>query len=118
MRRPGLFLTAATLVLGLAAPAWSQAPQPLRIGIIGPFTGPSADFGTPMLQGAQLAVDEINAVGGYLGRKIELVVKDDTANPDVGFQRSLELAKERVVATIGFCNTGVAMKALEVYQNA
>ncbi|MCA3239292.1 MAG: ABC transporter substrate-binding protein [Curvibacter sp.] len=112
------FLTLALLVLGWAAPAWSQKPPPLRIGLIGPFTGPSADFGTPMLQGAQLAVDEINAVGGYLGRKIELVVKDDTANPDIGLQRSQELAREGVVATIGFCNTGVALKALDVYQNA
>lgn len=118
MHHPRLLLTAATLILAMAAPAWAQAPQPLRIGLIGPFSGPSADFGTPMLQGARLAVDEINAVGGYLGRKIELVVKDDTANPDVGLQRSQELAKEAVVAAIGFCNTGVALKALEVYQNA
>lgn len=104
--------------LGLAAAALAQPAKPLRIGLIGPFTGGSADFGIPMLNGAQLAVDEINAVGGYLGRPLELVIKDDTASPDVGLQRSQELLKDQVVATIGFCNTGVAMKALDVYQNA
>lgn len=71
-----------------------------------------------MLNGARLAVDEINAAGGYLGRMVELVVKDDNATPDTGLQKSQELIQEQVVATIGFCNTGVAMKSLEVYQAA
>lgn len=103
----------------LAANAvWAQAAKPLRIGFIGPFSGPSSDFGIPMLNGAQLAVDEINAAGGYLGRRIELVIKDDTANPDVGLQRTQELMQEGVVATIGFCNTGVAMKSLDLFQNS
>jgi branched-chain amino acid transport system substrate-binding protein len=107
------------LALGcVATGAWAQAAKPLRIGLIGPFTGPSSDFGLPMLNGAKLAVDEINAAGGYLGRMVELVVKDDTANPDVGLQKSQELMQEQVIATIGFCNTGVAMKSLDVFQNA
>ena len=90
----------------------------LRVGLIGPFTGGSADFGVPMMNGVKLAVDEINAVGGYLGRRVELIVKDDQANPDAGLKASQELIAEKVVATIGFCNTGVAMKSLEVFQNA
>lgn len=120
MKNFRLFLLAGAAALGLSLPLQAQItkPQPLRIGVVGPFTGASADFGIPMLNGAQLAVDEINAVGGYLGRPLELVIKDDTASPDVGLQRSQELLKEQIVATIGFCNTGVAMKALEVFQNA
>jgi branched-chain amino acid transport system substrate-binding protein len=111
----------------LMAPAHAQSPAPaatgatantLKIGLIGPFTGGSADFGTPMRNGIQLAVDEINAVGGYLGRKLELVVKDDQGNPDVGLKLSEELVAEKVAVTIGFCNTGVAAKALETYQKA
>lgn len=105
-------------LIGFIGIAAAQPVKPLRVGLIGPFTGPSADFGLPMVNGAMLAVEEINAAGGYLGRPLELVVKDDTANPDVGLQRSQELIKEQVVATIGFCNTGVAMKSLEVFQNA
>ena len=41
----------------------------------------------PMRNGIQFAVDEINAVGGYLGRKLKLVIKDDQGNPDVGLKR-------------------------------
>ena len=69
-----------------------------------------------MLNGIQMAVDEINAVGGYSGRKLEIVKKDDEAKPDVGFKLSNELVAEKVIATIGFCNTGVAAKSLDVFQ--
>lgn len=104
-------------VLLLALSTWAAAQSsPIRIGVIGPFTGPSADFGIPMLNGVKHAVDEINAVGGYMGRPIELVLKDDTANPDVGLKASEELVAEKVLATIGFCNTGVAAKSLDVFQ--
>lgn len=119
-RRPlgwGLVL-AAGLWLGGPLHAQPVAGEPIRIGLIGPFTGPSADFGLPMQNGVRMAVDEINAVGGFLGRPLELVIKDDTAIPEVGRARSEELAAEKVVATIGFCNTGVAMQSLEVFQNA
>lgn len=118
---------AALVALGTALPVAAQggsaaaaAPSPagntLKIGVIGPFTGASSDFGVPMLNGIQQAVDEINAVGGYLGRKLQIVRKDDQANPDVGLKMSQELVAEKVSATLGFCNTGVAAKSLEVYQ--
>ena len=104
------------------APAHAQSPPPamdtLKVGLIGPFTGGSADFGVPMRNGIQQAVDEINAGGGYLGRKLELVIKDDQGNPDVGLKLSQQLVAEKVAVTIGFCNTGVAAKSLETYQNA
>ena len=104
----------------LAAPAAiAQAPAAtVKVGVIGPFTGPSSDFGIPLRQGIELAVAEINTAGGYLGRPLELVVHDDKGDPDTGLKASQELAKQGVVATIGFCNTGVAAKSLEVYQNA
>ena len=105
----------------LSTPAYAQSPttaNTLKIGLIGPFTGGSADFGVPMRNGIKQAVDEINAVGGYLGRKLELVVKDDRGSPDVSLKSSQELVAEKVAVTIGFCNTGVAAKSLETYQNA
>ena len=126
--------TAAAIAAAIAAalifswPASAQVNPPaaspdaaaatVKIGVIGPFTGGSADFGVPMLNGIMQAVDEINAGGGYLGRKIEIVRKDDQASPDIGLRLSQELVAEKVVATIGFCNTGVAVKSLEVYQTS
>jgi branched-chain amino acid transport system substrate-binding protein len=109
---------ACALALGLAASLAPAQTNTFRVGVIGPFTGPSADFGVPMLQGIQLAVDEINAVGGYLGRPLELVVKDDKANPDEGLKQSQALVNDKVNVVIGFCNTGVAAKSLDIFQNA
>ncbi|MBX3633407.1 MAG: ABC transporter substrate-binding protein [Simplicispira sp.] len=108
------------LALCAALPLWAtaQAPEPVKLGVIGPFSGPSSDFGTPMLQGIKLAVDEINAVGGYLGRPLELVVRDDQGTPDVGLKASQELVAAGVLGTVGFCNTGVALKSIDVFQNA
>jgi branched-chain amino acid transport system substrate-binding protein len=115
-RWPGALACVAALCLALTTQALAAAT--LKVGVIGPFTGPSSDFGVQMLQGIQLAAEEINAVGGYMGRPLELVVKDDQGNPDVGLKGSQELVAAGVVATLGFCNTGVAQKSLEVFQNA
>jgi branched-chain amino acid transport system substrate-binding protein len=108
----------ATLAVALVLPVQAQAPaQPIRIGLIFPLTGGSQDMGNSARVGAQVAVEEINQVGGYLGRKLELVIRDDEANNDVGLKHAQDLVlKEKVSATIGFCNTGVAMKSLDVFQ--
>jgi branched-chain amino acid transport system substrate-binding protein len=106
-------LAASTLVCAVAASA-----QTVRIGFITPLTGGSSDFGISARHGAELAVAEINEVGGFMGRKFELVVRDDKADPATGVEASKDLVlKEKVNFTIGFCNTGVAMKSLEVFQH-
>ena len=112
-------IAALALVAGLfGAPVLAQtAAQPIRLGLIFPLTGGSGDMGNSARVGAQVAVDEINQVGGYLGRPLELVIRDDKADPDTGLKHAEELVlKEKVTATIGFCNTGVAMKALDTFQ--
>jgi branched-chain amino acid transport system substrate-binding protein len=113
----GLSLCVLALSSWLVSPAMAQSPG-FKVGIIGPFTGPSADFGNPMLNGIQLAVEEINAVGGYLGRPLQLIIKDDKGNPDEGLKQSQALIAEKVNVTVGFCNTGVAAKSLDVFQTA
>ena len=110
--------TVAALLCSLGLSCALAQGNTFRIGVVGPFTGPSADFGVPMLSGIQLAVEEINAVGGFLGRPLELVIKDDKANPDEGLKQAQALVAEKVAAVIGFCNTGVAAKALDVFQTA
>jgi branched-chain amino acid transport system substrate-binding protein len=118
MKRAGLasaLLAAAVSLPGLATA--QGVPQPIRIGLIFPLSGGSADMGNSARVGAQVAVQEINQVGGYLGRPLELVIRDDKADPDTGLAHAKELVeKEKVTASIGYCNTGVAMKALDVFQ--
>ena len=116
--RTWLAITVGSLTLVTTPLLCAQQGNAVRVGVIGPFTGPSSDFGKPMLQGIELAADEINAVGGYLGRPLQLVIKDDRGDPQTGLTASQELAAQGVVATIGFCNTGVAQKSLDVFQNA
>lgn len=92
--------------------------KPVRVGLIAPLTGGSADFGSSVRLGAELAVKEINESGGLPGRPLELVVRGDTANPDKGRKLSEDLVlKDKVDFTVGFCNTGVAMKSLDVFRH-
>ncbi len=114
--RLAFYFGAGLVFSAVGTTAASAQSANLRIGVIGPFTGASADFGVPMLNGLKLAADQINSVGGFLGRQIELVVKDDKASPDEGLKQSEALLAEKVSAVIGFCNTGVAMKSLDVFQ--
>lgn len=122
-QRGGLRAAAWCLAVGalwavLTPWALAQSAPTLKIGVIGPFSGPSSDFGNPMIDGIRLAVEEINAVGGYVGRPLELVVRDDKGDPDTGRKGAQELMAAGVMATIGFCNTGVALKSLDVFQAA
>ncbi|TFW29775.1 ABC transporter substrate-binding protein [Duganella callida] len=112
-----LKLLVAGLAFGFAAA--SQAADPIKIGVSGPFTGGSAPMGVSMRDGVKLAVAEINAKGGVLGRPIQLVERDDEAKNERGVQIAQELInKEKVVATVGYINTGVALASQRFYQDA
>lgn len=103
----------------LAFAAGSMAAEPIKIGVTGPFTGGSAPMGVSMRDGVKLAVADINAQGGVLGRQIVLIERDDEAKNERGVQVAQELInKEKVVATVGFINTGVALAAQRFYQQA
>lgn len=108
----------ATVLTVLTPQAGAQSSDTLKIGLIGPFSGGTADFGQSMRNGIELAVSEINAIGGYVGRKLELVVRDDKSNPDEARRMSQELVQQGVVAAIGFCNSGNVVKSIDVYQQA
>lgn len=107
----------ASALLGLSFS--SIAAEPIKIGLSGPFTGGSAPMGVSMRDGVKLAAAEINAKGGVLGRKIQLIERDDEAKNERGVQVAQELIfKEKVVATVGFINTGVSLSAQRFYQEA
>ncbi|MBB3195969.1 branched-chain amino acid transport system substrate-binding protein [Roseateles terrae] len=97
----------------------AQAADPIKIGVAGPFTGGSSSMGVSMRDGVRLAAQEINASGGVLGRQIQLVERDDEAKNERGVQIAQELInREKVAATVGFINTGVALAAQRFYQEA
>jgi branched-chain amino acid transport system substrate-binding protein len=84
-----LGLAAALALLPLAA----NAADTIKIGFPIPLSGPTAVYGMPILQGAQMAVAEINAKGGVLGRKLELLPRDSKANAD----EAVRLARELII---------------------
>ena len=105
--------------LALASSLSAFAADTIRIGVSGPYTGGSSPMGVSMRDGVRLAATEINAKGGILGRKIELIERDDEAKNERGVQVTQELInKEHVVAAMGFINTGVSLAAQRFYQEA
>jgi branched-chain amino acid transport system substrate-binding protein len=98
---------AVTACLALLAGAADESA--IRIGLYAPLTGGSATMGVSLRNGARLAVEEIDAASGVLGRQLVLVERDDEGNPTRGAQLVHELVeKERVHALLGPANTGVA----------
>jgi len=110
------------LAIALAAASvttFAMAADPIKIGVNGPFTGGSSSMGVSMRDGVRLAAKEINDAGGVLGRKIELVERDDEAKNERGVQIAQELInKEKVVAVVGYINTGVALASQRFFQEA
>jgi branched-chain amino acid transport system substrate-binding protein len=81
---------------GLSLPriSWSQTKEPIKIGFIQPLTGPFGTEARDQEAGATLAVEEVNARGGVLGRKIELLVRDDKLQPEESARRAKELLEK------------------------
>ena len=75
----------------------------LKIGFIGPLTGAAAVYGTSCLQGAQIAVDEINAQGGM---QIELIAQDDEHDPEKSVNAYNTLWDEGAQMIVGCVTTG------------
>ena len=112
--------TSRLTVVALACTAASAfAADPIKIGVDGPFTGGSSSMGVSMRDGVRLATDEINKAGGVLGRQIQLVERDDEAKNERGAQIAQELInKEKVVAVVGYINTGVGLASERFFQDA
>ncbi|HET6797254.1 MAG TPA: ABC transporter substrate-binding protein [Gemmatimonadales bacterium] len=101
---------ASTLILALTACGSSH--DPVRIGLAGSLTDP---VGVPMKRAAELAVEQINASGGVRGRPLELVEKDDYADPDSAVFVATDLYEAGVVAVIGHIFSGTTLAAAPVY---
>ncbi|HEV2054145.1 MAG TPA: ABC transporter substrate-binding protein [Methylomirabilota bacterium] len=97
-------IRALTLLLAalLALPIAAEAQKPIKVGMPMPLSGPAALFGEPATKGAQMYIDEINAKGGVLGRKIELLTRDSKADANEAVRVARELIlKENVDFLVG-----------------
>ena len=100
MQRRTLLILFAALIL--AAPMAADAQKPIKVGMPIPLSGPPALFGDPASKGAMMYVEEVNAKGGVLGRKIELIVRDSKADANEAVRQARELIlKDNVDFLVG-----------------
>jgi branched-chain amino acid transport system substrate-binding protein len=103
---------ALVLTVGFGTGARSQ----VKFAVGGPITGGSAAFGAQIKNGAEQAIEDINAAGGILGQKLALSVGDDRADPKEGVSVANKFAADGVKFVIGHFNSGVTIPASDVYQ--
>lgn len=79
----------------------ATAAQPIKIGLLAPFSGVAAGFGQDMLRGAQLAFEEANAAGSINGKRLTIDQGDDKADPSAAGDAAKKLTADGVAAVIG-----------------
>ena len=99
------------VLLATALSAQSDANPPIKIGEINSYST-MPQFTEPYRQGWQLAVEEVNAAGGLLGRKVEVIARDDAGKPEEALRHAIELtSREKVDVLAGgyLSNVGLAL---------
>lgn len=98
----------------LAMTGMAQA-EDLVIGLAGPMTGQYASFGTQFKNGMELAVADINAAGGVMGKMLKVEIGDDACDPKQARSVAEKLAGAKVPVVIGHFCSGSSIPASEVY---
>lgn len=103
-------LAGAAALAGLSALPGRALAQgaPIRIGTLTPLTGAGGPYGPVMVKAVKAVVDEVNAAGGVLGRKVELISEDDQTNPEAGVRAARKLIDvDKVSAILGTWSSAV-----------
>ena len=112
MKTPALLLT-------LALAARAVAAEPIKIGEYASLTGKEAGFGQTSHHGLILALEEINAAGGVLGRPLELAYEDNqTKSGESATAAKKLISRDKVVALIGEVSSGRSLEAAPIAQAA
>jgi len=90
----------------------------IRIGVAGSHSGDLASYGLPTVKAAELVVKDVNAKGGILGRKVELLVEDDVCKPEMAANTAAKLVSAKVDAVIGHICSGATKAAMGIYKDA
>ena len=103
LNRRRLLAGSAMLAGACLLPARVRAQAgPIKIGTLTPLTGAGGPYGPPMVKAVNAVVEQVNAAGGVLGRKIEIVSEDDQTNPEAGVRAAHKLIDvDKVSAIVG-----------------
>ncbi|HEY4203051.1 MAG TPA: branched-chain amino acid ABC transporter substrate-binding protein [Devosiaceae bacterium] len=108
-------LAVPALLAAFAAPALAQN---LTIGVLVPTTGSEATYGQDMANAVTLALDEINAAGGVLGKQVTSIVGDDACDPQQSVNAASKLASSGVVGIVGGYCSGATVPTLKIFGDA
>ncbi len=113
MRKSIVIFLTFLLLLVLVFPVGGQ--ETIKVGALFSLTGALAPYGLPIVNGAKLAVMQINEAGGVLGKKLELVIRDTATAPAVGRDAASKLIDlDKVVAIIGALSSGVTVASSSI----
>ncbi len=115
MRR---FAQSIILATALAFGAAAVKAQDIPIAVVGPITGSNAALGEQMTRGAKMAVADINAKGGVLGKKLDLIVADDACDPKQAVAAANEVVGKKAVFVAGHYCSSSSIPASAVYNEA
>ncbi|MCP1849075.1 MULTISPECIES: ABC transporter substrate-binding protein [Bradyrhizobium] len=117
-RWPAWHAAATILLAALPFAFGARAAEPIKIGLVTALSGQSARAGEALTRGATIAIEEINAKGGVLGRPLELVRRDDESNPAKGLIAARELIqREKVAVLVGGLDTPVELAIVPFVNN-
>lgn len=122
IRRYLALIIAIVVIIGAVAGYWyytavimKPKAEEIRIGVVGPFTGPFSRTGADMKRGSMLAEDQVNARGGILGAPVKLFFADDESKPEVGVSAVEKLITlDKVHAIAGSYHSSVSIALMEV----
>ena len=105
----------ATAIFSPPVLTFAQGETPIKIGMHDPLTGTYAAEGESEVRGAKMALAEVNAKGGILGRKVELVIEDDAANAGLAAQKAHKLIEQdKVNLLMGAVSSATALSVNQV----
>src|SRR5215831_7180923 len=111
-------LRSAVLAGAVALTASSASAQNIPIAVVGPITGSNAVVGEQLKRGAEMAVKDINAKGGVLGKRLDLIVADDACDPKQAVAAANDAVGKGVVFVAGHLCSSASVPASEVYNEA
>ena len=109
-------LPALLLTFALTGPA--AAADTIKLGIAGAHSGDLASYGLPSVKAAELVVKDVNARGGILGKKVELLIEDDACKPEMATNTATKLVSRKADIVMGHICSGATKAALGIYKDA
>jgi branched-chain amino acid transport system substrate-binding protein len=116
--RFGRFGIAVIICAFFILPGIGMAADTIKIGVAGPHSGDLASYGIPTVKAAELVVKDVNAKGGVLGKKVELIVEDDVCKPEVSANTATKLVGDGVHVVLGHICSGATKAALGIYKDS